>query len=156
MSAPKLLLGPPKQSNTTTNTATKPPMGRTENSSATYLSSGNPCLDLFFHIVPDPLLLHQRTTPKVMGSQRPNYPQAHLQPPWRPRQRGVRQRSLLQGSFLAPQQPSKNPSLQPRLFRLFRVLQRPPRDSLPPYGRPGHKKEPQGRVVHEKENLWPP
>ncbi|KAL6181239.1 hypothetical protein ACLB2K_047894 [Fragaria x ananassa] len=53
MSAPKLLLGPPKPSNTTTNTATKPPMGRTENSSATYLSSSNPCLDLFFHIVPD-------------------------------------------------------------------------------------------------------
>ncbi|KAL6178424.1 hypothetical protein ACLB2K_049942 [Fragaria x ananassa] len=53
MSAPKLLLGPPKPSNTTTNTATKPPMGRTENSSAAYLSSGNPCLDLFFHIVPD-------------------------------------------------------------------------------------------------------
>ncbi|XP_004301740.1 PREDICTED: uncharacterized protein LOC101301018 [Fragaria vesca subsp. vesca] len=53
MSAPKLLLGPPKPSNTTTNTATKPPMGRTEKSSATYLSSGNPCLDLFFHIVPD-------------------------------------------------------------------------------------------------------
>ncbi|KAL6183478.1 hypothetical protein ACLB2K_044889 [Fragaria x ananassa] len=53
MSAPKLLLGPPKPSNTTTNTATKPPMGRTKKSSATYLSSGNPCLDLFFHIVPD-------------------------------------------------------------------------------------------------------
>ncbi|KAF3430931.1 hypothetical protein FNV43_RR25661 [Rhamnella rubrinervis] len=30
-----------------------PPMGFTENSSATYLSSGNPCLDFFFHVVPD-------------------------------------------------------------------------------------------------------
>ncbi|KAK1362509.1 GPI inositol-deacylase PGAP1-like protein [Heracleum sosnowskyi] len=31
----------------------KPMMGLTENSSATYLSSGNPCLDFFFHVVPD-------------------------------------------------------------------------------------------------------
>lgn len=30
-----------------------PPMGCTENSSATYLSTGNPCLDFFFHVVPD-------------------------------------------------------------------------------------------------------
>ncbi|KAI3787294.1 hypothetical protein L1987_41659 [Smallanthus sonchifolius] len=30
-----------------------PPMGYTENMSATYLSTGNPCLDYFFHIVPD-------------------------------------------------------------------------------------------------------
>ncbi|KAL1804007.1 hypothetical protein DCAR_0935694 [Daucus carota subsp. sativus] len=30
-----------------------PMMGLTENNSATYLSSGNPCLDLFFHVVPD-------------------------------------------------------------------------------------------------------
>ncbi|KAI4344880.1 hypothetical protein L6164_012064 [Bauhinia variegata] len=30
-----------------------PPMGLTENLSATYLSSGNPCLDFFFHVVPD-------------------------------------------------------------------------------------------------------
>ncbi|CAA7045444.1 unnamed protein product [Microthlaspi erraticum] len=30
-----------------------PPMGLTENLSATFLSSGNPCLDFFFHIVPD-------------------------------------------------------------------------------------------------------
>ncbi|XVF81473.1 hypothetical protein PTKIN_Ptkin15bG0158000 [Pterospermum kingtungense] len=29
-----------------------PPMGFTENGSATFLSSGNPCLDLFFHVVP--------------------------------------------------------------------------------------------------------
>lgn len=29
------------------------PMGLTENASATFLSSGNPCLDLFFHVVPD-------------------------------------------------------------------------------------------------------
>lgn len=28
-------------------------MGRTENNSATFLSSGNPCLDFFFHILPD-------------------------------------------------------------------------------------------------------
>ncbi|OMO77295.1 hypothetical protein COLO4_25232 [Corchorus olitorius] len=30
-----------------------PPKGYTENLSATFLSSGNPCLDLFFHVVPD-------------------------------------------------------------------------------------------------------
>ncbi|KAI8566425.1 hypothetical protein RHMOL_Rhmol02G0039600 [Rhododendron molle] len=58
------LLGPPEMrlstltiSTTTTTTATanqpKPPMGRTENNSATYLSTGNPCLDFFFHVVPD-------------------------------------------------------------------------------------------------------
>ncbi|XP_021810753.1 uncharacterized protein LOC110754062 [Prunus avium] len=29
------------------------PMGMTENNSPTYLSSGNPCLDFFFHVVPD-------------------------------------------------------------------------------------------------------
>ncbi|XP_010513748.1 PREDICTED: uncharacterized protein LOC104789797 [Camelina sativa] len=29
------------------------PMGHTENGSATYLSAGNPCLDFFFHVVPD-------------------------------------------------------------------------------------------------------
>ncbi|KAK2966029.1 hypothetical protein RJ640_012288 [Escallonia rubra] len=28
-------------------------MGRTENNSATYLATGNPCLDFFFHVVPD-------------------------------------------------------------------------------------------------------
>ncbi|XP_059633469.1 uncharacterized protein LOC132276171 [Cornus florida] len=30
----------------------RPPMGYTENMSATYLSTGNPCLDFFFHVVP--------------------------------------------------------------------------------------------------------
>ncbi|XP_015902289.1 uncharacterized protein LOC107435242 [Ziziphus jujuba] len=30
-----------------------PPIGLTENDSPTYLSSGNPCLDFFFHVVPD-------------------------------------------------------------------------------------------------------
>ncbi|KAL6496423.1 hypothetical protein OROGR_029681 [Orobanche gracilis] len=30
-----------------------PPMGLTENSSPTFLSTGNPCLDFFFHVVPD-------------------------------------------------------------------------------------------------------
>ncbi|XP_071694042.1 uncharacterized protein [Rutidosis leptorrhynchoides] len=34
-------------------TSPNPPMGFTENMSATYLSSGNPCLDFFFHVVPD-------------------------------------------------------------------------------------------------------
>ncbi|RVW32007.1 Uncharacterized protein L728 [Vitis vinifera] len=40
----------------------KPPMGYTENASATFLSSGNPCLDFFFHVVPDtpPEVLKQR------------------------------------------------------------------------------------------------
>ncbi|CAI9775972.1 unnamed protein product [Fraxinus pennsylvanica] len=28
-------------------------MGLTENNSATFISSGNPCLDFFFHVVPD-------------------------------------------------------------------------------------------------------
>ncbi|KAL5552558.1 hypothetical protein UlMin_039959 [Ulmus minor] len=39
-----------------------PPMGFTENGSATFLSSDNPCLDFFFHIVPDtpPLGLTQK------------------------------------------------------------------------------------------------
>ncbi|CAL5395235.1 unnamed protein product [Camellia sinensis] len=46
------LLGPPEL-RLPTATATNPPMGFTENNSATYLSSGNPCLDFFFHIVPD-------------------------------------------------------------------------------------------------------
>ncbi|XP_050216782.1 uncharacterized protein LOC126667761 [Mercurialis annua] len=31
----------------------KPPMGLTENQSPTFLSTGNPCLDFFFHVVPD-------------------------------------------------------------------------------------------------------
>ncbi|CAH9051996.1 unnamed protein product [Cuscuta epithymum] len=31
----------------------KPVMGRTENESHTYLSTGNPCLDFFYHVVPD-------------------------------------------------------------------------------------------------------
>ncbi|KAL8172274.1 hypothetical protein V2J09_024078 [Rumex salicifolius] len=30
-----------------------PPMGFTENNSATFLATGNPCLDFFFHVVPD-------------------------------------------------------------------------------------------------------
>ncbi|QHO56649.1 uncharacterized protein [Arachis hypogaea] len=65
------LLGPPEIYNrkpqsflTTTSTATatdnaattiqpQPPMGFTENNSATFLLSGNPCLDFFFHVVPD-------------------------------------------------------------------------------------------------------
>ncbi|VYS66684.1 unnamed protein product [Arabidopsis thaliana] len=34
------------------NNVNSPPMGYTENKSATYLSSGNPCLDFFFHVVP--------------------------------------------------------------------------------------------------------
>ena len=40
----------------------KPPMGYTENASPTFLSSGNPCLDFFFHVVPDtpPEVLKQR------------------------------------------------------------------------------------------------
>ncbi|PQQ11195.1 uncharacterized protein Pyn_13966 [Prunus yedoensis var. nudiflora] len=33
--------------------ANKLPMGLTENNSATYLSTGNPCLDFFFHVVPN-------------------------------------------------------------------------------------------------------
>ncbi|KAL4289622.1 hypothetical protein GQ457_14G013720 [Hibiscus cannabinus] len=31
----------------------EPPRGLTENFSATFLSTGNPCLDFFFHVVPD-------------------------------------------------------------------------------------------------------
>lgn len=37
----------------TLNLGEEPPMGLTENFSPTFLSSGNPCLDFFFHIVPD-------------------------------------------------------------------------------------------------------
>ncbi|KAF8390717.1 hypothetical protein HHK36_025244 [Tetracentron sinense] len=36
-----------------TKLAVKPPMGLTENQSPTFLSTGNPCLDFFFHVVPD-------------------------------------------------------------------------------------------------------
>ncbi|KAJ7954722.1 Uncharacterized conserved protein UCP015417, vWA [Quillaja saponaria] len=35
------------------NLSGKPPMGLTENLSPTFLSSGNPCLDFLFHVVPD-------------------------------------------------------------------------------------------------------
>ncbi|KAH7856956.1 hypothetical protein Vadar_007311 [Vaccinium darrowii] len=54
------LLGPPEirlsittTAGTTAASTANPPMGFTENNSATYLSSGNPCLDFFFHVVPD-------------------------------------------------------------------------------------------------------
>ncbi|KAE9453038.1 hypothetical protein C3L33_15061, partial [Rhododendron williamsianum] len=52
------LLGPPEIRLPTlptisTTTTTNPPMGFTENNSATYLATGNPCLDFFFHVVPD-------------------------------------------------------------------------------------------------------
>ncbi|KAH7857393.1 hypothetical protein Vadar_012165 [Vaccinium darrowii] len=53
------LLGPPEirlpitTTATTTATTANPPMGFTENNSATYLATGNPCLDFFFHVVPD-------------------------------------------------------------------------------------------------------
>ncbi|MED6111408.1 hypothetical protein PIB30_052086, partial [Stylosanthes scabra] len=39
--------------NTPTSIEPQPPMGFTENFSPTFLSSGNPCLDFFFHVVPD-------------------------------------------------------------------------------------------------------
>ncbi|KAH6824981.1 Uncharacterized conserved protein UCP015417 [Perilla frutescens var. hirtella] len=42
-----VLVGPPEIYQET------PPMGLTENLSATFLSAGNPCLDFFFHVVPD-------------------------------------------------------------------------------------------------------
>ncbi|KAJ6703220.1 hypothetical protein OIU85_029215 [Salix viminalis] len=83
--APPSLLGPPeirkpapqKEASTTvrdpfidlmtanfnkSNVDPLPQMGCTENMSATFLSSGNPCLDLFFHAVPDtpPESLKQR------------------------------------------------------------------------------------------------
>ncbi|WJX62796.1 hypothetical protein P8452_47754 [Trifolium repens] len=37
----------------TLSTTRYPPMGLTENMSPTFLSTGNPCLDFFFHVVPD-------------------------------------------------------------------------------------------------------
>ncbi|KAJ0096217.1 hypothetical protein Patl1_17009 [Pistacia atlantica] len=45
-----------------TTVAAMPPMGFTENGSPTFLSSGNPCLDFFFHVVPNtpPHALTQR------------------------------------------------------------------------------------------------
>ncbi|KAJ0038856.1 hypothetical protein Pint_23796 [Pistacia integerrima] len=36
-----------------TTVAAMPPMGFTENGSPTFLSSSNPCLDFFFHVVPN-------------------------------------------------------------------------------------------------------
>ncbi|XP_059317566.1 uncharacterized protein LOC132068104 [Lycium ferocissimum] len=78
MSPPPALLGPPEIHGISTTITTPPPtlhsliikstltpqqeifyqpimtrMGLTENGSATFLSTGNPCLDFFFHIVPD-------------------------------------------------------------------------------------------------------
>ncbi|KAF7151408.1 hypothetical protein RHSIM_Rhsim02G0036500 [Rhododendron simsii] len=49
------LLGPPeiRLPTTATGTTANPLMGFTENNSATYLSTGNPCLDFFLHAVPD-------------------------------------------------------------------------------------------------------
>ncbi|GMY26614.1 DUF2828 domain-containing protein [Fagus crenata] len=39
--------------NNTVAVANRPQMGYTENYSPTFLSTGNPCLDFFFHVVPD-------------------------------------------------------------------------------------------------------
>ncbi|KAL9658983.1 hypothetical protein QQ045_024037 [Rhodiola kirilowii] len=39
--------------NANLNISGKPPMGLTENFSPTFLATGNPCLDFFFHVVPD-------------------------------------------------------------------------------------------------------
>ncbi|XP_062029014.1 uncharacterized protein LOC133745026 [Rosa rugosa] len=50
--------------NNTTSTSPRPPMGLTENSSPTFLTSGNPCLDFFFHVVPD-------TKPEYFNQQLP-------------------------------------------------------------------------------------
>ncbi|CAN8247806.1 unnamed protein product [Cochlearia groenlandica] len=53
------LIGPPSLSAVSAVTTVKPlaeerpKMGLTENLSPTFLSSGNPCLDFFFHVVPD-------------------------------------------------------------------------------------------------------
>ncbi|GAA0143100.1 hypothetical protein LIER_03861 [Lithospermum erythrorhizon] len=57
MSPPPSLLGPPEIQSIgfsfSEGATKKPKMGVTENNSATYLASGNPCLDFFFHVVPD-------------------------------------------------------------------------------------------------------
>ncbi|KAM2010604.1 hypothetical protein ACFX16_005224 [Malus domestica] len=67
MAPPSLLLGPPELKNSPKSdssypvdadyygeaTTVRPPMGFTENGAPTFVSSGNPCLDLFFHVVPD-------------------------------------------------------------------------------------------------------
>ncbi|XP_010468470.2 PREDICTED: uncharacterized protein LOC104748548 [Camelina sativa] len=53
---------PPMVSTKVVPTESSPQMGYTENRSATYLSSGNPCLDFFFHVVP--------STPKESLEQR--------------------------------------------------------------------------------------
>lgn len=47
-----------------TTTIPRPLMGLTENNSPTFLTSGNPCLDFFFHVVPD-------TPPKYLNQQLP-------------------------------------------------------------------------------------
>ncbi|KAK3043403.1 hypothetical protein RJ639_001982 [Escallonia herrerae] len=50
------LLGPPQLNRPLprqdSDTAEDPPLGYTENNSLTYLSTTNPCLDFFFHVVP--------------------------------------------------------------------------------------------------------
>ncbi|XP_058194566.1 uncharacterized protein LOC131311229 [Rhododendron vialii] len=48
--------------NTTTTPTPPPPMGYTEKQSPTFLSTGNPCLDAFFHVTPNthPATLTQR------------------------------------------------------------------------------------------------
>ncbi|KAK3041339.1 hypothetical protein RJ639_002320 [Escallonia herrerae] len=50
------LLGPPQLKRPLprqdSDTAEDPPLGYTENNSLTYLSTTNPCLDFFFHVVP--------------------------------------------------------------------------------------------------------
>ncbi|KAM5571115.1 hypothetical protein ABKV19_011635 [Rosa sericea] len=55
--APPSLLGPPQVTNPVPpaqpDSGARPPMGLTENCSPTFLTSGNPCLDLFFQVVPD-------------------------------------------------------------------------------------------------------
>ncbi|KAL3625188.1 hypothetical protein CASFOL_030642 [Castilleja foliolosa] len=47
------LLGPPEIQQQTDNNLVNPPMGPTRKSSPNFVSTGNPCLDFFFHVVPN-------------------------------------------------------------------------------------------------------
>ncbi|PIA58377.1 LOW QUALITY PROTEIN: hypothetical protein AQUCO_00500356v1 [Aquilegia coerulea] len=50
---PELLHDHPRDASNKGKLHVKPPTGLTENKSATFLSTGNPCLDFFFHVVPN-------------------------------------------------------------------------------------------------------
>lgn len=60
--------------NNTVGVANRPQMGYTENYSPTFLSTGNPCLDFFFH----PTRVFDPETPIGLGPQLLNHAQTDL------------------------------------------------------------------------------